>query len=180
MGTLLEWFRGRREAKIISRIKEHAKKAYNCVVLFNEALSNFYQGDAKATQASIKKVNQIENECDQIRREIMTSLTKGELSPQVRNDLAHLVGRLDNIANSANAAARRLSILKPNTVTNQISELLQKMVDKTLSCAEVLRDTIEIEIEGTIEEVDSSITRINKLNMRLTVYITRSLNSLIK
>jgi predicted phosphate transport protein (TIGR00153 family) len=163
MGTLLEYFRGRRERKIISKIKEHAKKAYHCVVLFNEALNSFYTGDLKATSSSIKRVNQVENECDKIRRSIMRSLTRGELSSQVRNDLAHLVGRLDNVANSANAAARRLSILKPNPIMDEISALLRKMVDKTLVCAEVLRDTIEIEIEGAIEKVDKSLTRINKL-----------------
>ncbi|MHA1650878.1 MAG: DUF47 domain-containing protein, partial [Candidatus Helarchaeota archaeon] len=136
--------------------------AYNCVVQFKEALLLFFKNDMKGTKSAIKKVNQIENECDNLRREIMNSLTQGELSPQVRNDLAHLINRLDNVANSANAAARRLGILHPNLL-NQIYDLLMEMIDKTILCAEILRDAIEIEIEGAIEEVDKSITKINRI-----------------
>ena len=95
MGTLLEWFRTRREAKIIRRVKEHGKKVYNCVVQFREALSLFLNNDMKAAKSAIKKVSQIENECDDIKREMLVELAKGELSPQVRNDLAHIIIQLD-------------------------------------------------------------------------------------
>ncbi|TFG05092.1 MAG: DUF47 family protein [Promethearchaeota archaeon] len=162
MGTLLEWFRSRREAKIIRRIKEDAKKVYNCVVQFKEALMLFLNDDLKGAQAAARKVNRIENECDDIRREVMTELTKGELSPQVRNDMAHLINRLDHVADNANAAARRLVILKPGTL-KEIADGLLEMVDKSIEAAEVLRNTIEIEIEGQTENVDHSIAKINYL-----------------
>ncbi len=162
MGTLLEWFRTRREAKIIRRVKEDAKKVYNCVTQFREALSLFLDGDMKAATKAIKKVSQIENECDNIKREVLTELTKGELSPQVRNDLAHLINRLDQVANSANAGARRLVVLKPEHI-KPIADSLLEMVDKSIEGAEVLRDAIEIEIEGQTEKVDASITKINYL-----------------
>ena len=162
MGTLKEWFRTRREIKIINRIKDHSKKAYQCVTVFKDALLLFFSDDAKGMKNAVKRVNDIENECDNIRREIMHSLTRGELSPQVRNDLAHLIGRLDDVANSTNAAARHLAILPAGSL-REIKDLLIEMVDITISCAEVLRDTIEIEIEGAIEEVDKSIAKINKL-----------------
>ncbi|MHA1264006.1 MAG: DUF47 domain-containing protein [Candidatus Helarchaeota archaeon] len=160
MGTLLEWFRTRREAKIIRGIKEHAKKAYNCVVEFKEALTLFLNNDVKGAQQSAKKVNQIENECDNIRRELTSELTKGELSSQVRNDMAHLINRLDYVANSANAAARRLIILKPENLQPIADDLLE-MVDKSIEGAEILRDTIELEIEGSTEDVDASVAKIN-------------------
>ncbi len=162
MGTLLDWFRSRREQKIINQIKEHAKKAYNCVVLFKDALTSFFAEDMAGAKKMIKRVNQVENECDNLRREIMNALTRGELAPQVRNDLAHLIGRLDNVANSANASARRLGIIQPQPLKIIYDPLLE-MVDKTILCAEVLRDTIEIEMKGALEEVNDSITRINKI-----------------
>ncbi|MFX1294247.1 MAG: DUF47 domain-containing protein [Promethearchaeota archaeon] len=162
MGTLLGWFRGRRVSKVISRIKEHAKKAYNCVVQFKNALILFFSEDIKGTQSSIKKVSNIEHECDNLRREIMNSLTKGELSSQIRNDLAHLINHLDNVANSSNSAARNLAILKSEYLRG-IQDNLMEMIDKSILCAEILRDTIEIELEGTIEDVDKSISKINKI-----------------
>jgi predicted phosphate transport protein (TIGR00153 family) len=162
MGTLLDWFRSRREQKIINQIKEHAKKTYNCVVLFKDALTEFFKDDMKGAKKIIKRVNQVENECDVLRRAIMDTLTRGELAPQVRNDLAHLIGRLDNVANSANASARRLGIITPQPLEIVYDALLE-MVDKTILCAEVLRDAIEIEISGAIEEVNDSIIRINRI-----------------
>ncbi|NVM52116.1 MAG: DUF47 family protein [Candidatus Helarchaeota archaeon] len=162
MGTLLEWFRTRREVKIIRRIKEDGKKVYNCVVQFKDALSLFLKKDMKGAKNAIQKVSNIENECDDLKRELLTELTKGELSPQVRNDLAHLISHLDQVANSANAGARRLGVLKPEHI-EPIADMLLEMVDKSIEGAEVLRDTIEIEIEGKTEDVDASITRINYL-----------------
>ncbi|MHA1131852.1 MAG: DUF47 domain-containing protein [Candidatus Helarchaeota archaeon] len=162
MGTLLDWFRSRRERKIINQIKEHAKKSYSCVVLFKDALLQFFRDDLGGAKKTIKKVNQVENECDNLRRAIMNALTKGELAPQVRNDLAHLIGRLDNVANSTNASARRLGILQPHLL-DSVHDTIIEMVDKTILCAEVLRNAIEIEITGAFEEVDKSITRINRI-----------------
>jgi uncharacterized protein len=162
MGSLLEWFRSRREAKVIRTIKEHAKKSYNCVVQFKDALSLFFADDLKGAMSSIHKVSQIEHECDELRRQVLYELAKGELSPKVRNDLAHLIGRLDNVANAANAAARRLAILKPE-FAQKISDLILEMIDKSILGAEVLRNTIDIEIEGATEEVDSSVLKINQL-----------------
>jgi predicted phosphate transport protein (TIGR00153 family) len=162
MGTLLEWFRTRREGKIIRRIKEDGKKVYNCVAEFKDALDLFFQGDLKAAKNSIQKVSKIENECDNIRREVLSELARGELSPKVRNDLAHLVNRLDRVANSANAAARHLAILDPAPL-KPIADALLEMIDRTLVGAEILRDTIEIEIEGSTEEVDASIQKINRI-----------------
>ena len=162
MGSLLEWFRNRREAKVIRTIKEHAKKAYNCVVQFKDSLNLFFEGDLKGAMSSIQKVSQIEHECDDLRRQVLYELAKGEISPKVRNDLAHLIGRLDNVANAANAAARRLSILKPE-FAGKIKDLILEMIDKSIMGAETLRNTIEIEIEGATEEVDSSVLKINQL-----------------
>ncbi|NVM27735.1 MAG: DUF47 family protein [Candidatus Helarchaeota archaeon] len=179
MGTLLEWFRGRREAKIIRRIKEDGKKVYECVVQFKEALNLFLNDDLKGAQSAGKKVNKIENECDNLRRELLAELTKGELAPQVRNDLAHLINRLDQVANSANAAARRLVILKPEHVKSIADDLLE-MVDKTIEGAEILRDTIEIEIEGKTEHVDASISKINYLEHVVDQIHYRILQKLIE
>ncbi len=162
MGTLTDWFRTRRESGIIKMIKEHAKKAYNCVVQFKDAIILFFEGNMAEAQNSIKKVSQIEHECDNIRREVLKALTKGELAPEIRNDMAHLINRLDNVANSANAAARHLAILYPDPIRD-IYEILLEMVDKSILCAEVLRDTIEIEIERSTEDIDASITKINRI-----------------
>ena len=162
MGNLLEWFRTRREAKVIRWIKEDAKKAYNCVTQFKDALMFFFEDDLKSTLLSIQKVSKIEHECDDLRRKVLFDLAIGELSPKVRNDLAHLINRLDNVANAANAAARHLSILKPEQFP-KINELILEMVDKSITTAEILRDTIENELEGATEAVDASVLKINQM-----------------
>jgi len=162
MGTLLEWFRNRREAKVIRWIKEDAKKVYDCITQFKDALMLFFESDLKSASVSIQKVSKIEHECDDLRRKVLYDLAIGELSPKVRNDLAHLIGRLDNVANAANAAARHLSILKPEQFP-KINDLLIEMVDESIATTEILRDTIENELEGATEAVDASVLKINRM-----------------
>jgi len=179
MGTLLEWFRNRREAKVIRWIKEDSKKVYNCVTQFKEALMLFFDNDLRSTAVSIQKVSKMEHECDDLRRKVLYDLAIGELSPKVRNDLAHLIGRLDNVANAANAAARHLSILRPESFP-KIHDLIIEMVDKSIGTAEVLRDTIENELEGATEAVDASVLRINQMEHEVDLIHYKILEELTK
>lgn len=179
MGTLLEWFRNRREAKVIRWIKEDAKKVYNCVTQFKDALMLFFENDLQAASVSIQKVSKIEHEADDLRRKVLFDLAIGELSPKVRNDLAHLIGRLDNVANAANAAARHLAILKPETFP-KINDLIIDMVDKSILTAEILRDTIENELEGATEAVDASVLKINQMEHEVDLIHYKILEELNK
>ncbi|MHA1379751.1 MAG: TIGR00153 family protein [Candidatus Helarchaeota archaeon] len=162
MGTLLEWFRTRREANIIKEAREHSKKVYDAVFELDNVVKLFCEGKYSETPKLIKKINALENEADGIRRKVMLDLTKGELTPSVREDLAHLVKRLDSVANNANAVARRLSLLTSDNIKPVCEELLQ-MSKLTLECIKVLNNTIELQLGGASPKIFESVARINRL-----------------
>ena len=162
MGTLLDWFRTRREANIIKGTRLHAKKVYNVVFELDNVTKLICKGKTKETPHLIKKISELENEADEIRRKIMMDLSKGELTPGVREDLAHLIKRLDGIANNANGTARRL-ILLTSDVLSPICEDLIKMSKITLECVKVLHKTIAMQLGGSSPKIFKSIVKINKL-----------------
>ena len=104
LGSLLEWFHNKKEELIVKMTKEHAKKVLECVSELNTLFSNLSISE-KEKNNIIERINKLENKCDYIRRDITVELVQGALSPNIREDLAHLVKRLDNVADHANATA---------------------------------------------------------------------------
>ncbi len=168
MGTLLDWFKTRREATIIKKTRDHAKKVYDCNFELNNLVSLLLQGKEKEAPKLIKRINEIENECDDIRRNIMIDLTKGELSPSVREDLAHLVKRLDSVANNANATAKRLGLLTYDVLA-PIADEIKKMSQITLDCVKLLQNTIDLQMGHAVDKVIESVNEINRLEHEVDV-----------
>ncbi|MHA1145095.1 MAG: TIGR00153 family protein [Candidatus Helarchaeota archaeon] len=166
MGSLLEWFKTKREVKVIKRTKEHSKKVFECVFELNRAIKEYLNKDVKKVENTIKKINQIENEADEIRREILLDLSKGEMVPQVREDLAHLVKRLDDVANGANAAGRRMALLLREQTMDFVKlfedELLLIMKD-TLEGCEILHEAVEQQLESESDSILEMVSKIKKV-----------------
>ncbi len=162
MGTLIDWFKSRREASIIKETKEHAKKVYDSVYELDKTIKLFLDGKGTDVSKNIKKIDDLERECDSIRRKVMVELSKGELTPSVREDLAHLISRLDSVANNANATANRLGILSPDVLA-PIADDLKKMSEITLKCVELLHKTIDLQLGETMDKVMESTMKINEL-----------------
>lgn len=170
MGTLLDWFRARHEVNIIKETRNHAKKVYDTVFEMNKGFKLFFEGKKEEASQLFKKVNDLEHECDTIRGKIMEDLTKGELVPAVREDLAHLIKRLDLVANSANASIRRLSLLTPDALT-PIAEEIMEMSENTLNCVDILHKTIDKQLGESTAKILANILEISKLEHDVDVIL---------
>jgi len=168
MGSLLEWFRIRREVGIIKATRTHAKKVYDCTFELNNLIRIFFEGKTQELPNLIKKVHDLENEADTIRRQIMLDLTKGELTADIREDLGNLIIRLDQVANNANATAKRVSLLTPEVLT-PIAEDIQKMSKLTLNCIEILQKTIDKQLGETYQTIFESVSQIKRLEHEIDV-----------
>lgn len=166
MGSLLEWFRTKREEKIIKRAKEHSKTVFECVYEFDKAIEEYLNGDIKKSSKHVKKVNEIEREADELRREMLLDLSKGEMVPRVREDLAHLIKRLDDVANGANAAGRRLLLLETDAALmfmKQIKGELLEIMKNTMECCLLLRATIDDQLGSESTSILESVAEIKRL-----------------
>ena len=141
MSGLLEWFKSRRESEVIRKTREHALKVNQVVQETQTFIKKAFEGRTpKKTQ---KRTEEIEHEADILRREIFSILTKGEIDPNAREDLMHIVKRMDDVANNANAAVRRMSLLNVGEFPDELKDTILKMMSHSLECSDMLKECIE-------------------------------------
>ncbi|MHA1311123.1 MAG: DUF47 domain-containing protein [Candidatus Helarchaeota archaeon] len=161
MSKLIDFFGAKKENEILRLTRSHAMKVYDAVVELESALKKFCKGDIAVSKEIIKKINKIENEADNIRRDLMYKLSKSLLPSNIRENLAHLVKNLDRLANSANGAGRRLSILKPEMIKPICKDLIEMLSDAK-ECAFLLKNMLLNPAKLKKDELIEEIHKINK------------------
>lgn len=161
MNKLMEFFSSRKEDKIIKLTREHAMKVYDTVVELERAIKQFCDENLVEANKTISKINDIENEADKIRRDLMLKLSKSLLPSNIRENLAHLVKNLDRLANCANGAARRLSIIKPDNI-KPIRSDITAMLSDARECALILKNMLLNPISVKKEKLIQEIQKINE------------------
>ncbi|WP_287588630.1 TIGR00153 family protein [Candidatus Borrarchaeum sp.] len=141
MSGLLEWFKSRRESEVIRKTREHALKVNQVVHETQDFIKKAFQG--KIPKKTQKRTEQIEHEADILRREIFSILTTGEINPNAREDLMHIVKRMDDVANNANAAVRRMALFNVVEFPDELKDLISKMMSHSIECSDMLKECIE-------------------------------------
>ena len=143
MSGLLEWFKSRRESEVIRKTREHALKVNQVVHETQAFIIKAFEG--KTPRRTQKRTEQIEHEADILRREIFSILTTGgELTqPNEREDLMHIVKRMDDVANNANASVRRMALLNVREFPDELKDLILKMMSHSLQCSDMVKECIE-------------------------------------
>ena len=101
------WFEKRRRTKGLELAHEQITKAFDTVTLLHKAMKSFAQGDLKESDKHIENLFLAEEEVDKLRTNVFTELSKGAaLVADYREDLLHLVKRLDTLADHTKDAAR--------------------------------------------------------------------------
>jgi predicted phosphate transport protein (TIGR00153 family) len=109
MSSLSDWFKSRNEESAINKTLIHMLKVLECVVEFEKGLT--FLIEEKDIDLALKvffRVNELEDQADGIRRNVLNMLSKADLPATIRENLMHLAKRIDDIANATNAGARIL------------------------------------------------------------------------
>ncbi len=133
---ILRWFGDRRTETVIEMTHRHLE-------LTTEAVKQLYEMVRTASDDQEKKVfyeaiSQHEMNADQIRREMVTELSKRELYPAERDDLMELVRAVDWIADWARDAARILVIIPFYKLTPEFKGTIEDMCRENYSIVRVL------------------------------------------
>lgn len=138
------WFERRRRTKALDLAREQITKALDTVTLLHHAVQNMSQGKKKEAIQHIKNLLKVEREVDKLRTEVFRELSKGSaLVAGYREDLMHLVKRLDTLADHVKDAARCVKMLKESQIPNDLWEKTVHMVATLVECAQALRGSIE-------------------------------------
>ena len=139
-----DWFEKRRRTKGLELAHEQITKAFDTVTLLHKATKSFSEGNFKEAVRHIENLYKAEEEVDKLRTDVFTELSKGAaLVADYREDLLHLVKRLDTLADHTKDAARCLEMLTEAEIPEELCQKTVFMTSKLVETAQTLRGGIE-------------------------------------
>ncbi|MEM2419953.1 MAG: DUF47 family protein [Candidatus Bathyarchaeia archaeon] len=161
------WFERRRRAKALDLAQEQITKALDTVTLLHQAMQKMAENDRKEAMQHIDNIFKVEKEVDRLRTEVFKELSKGvALFADYREDLMHLVKRLDTLADHVKDAARCIKMLEEAKIPKEMWEETARTTAYLVECAHALRGSIEkIAVDSTaaingakkVEEIEKKI-----------------------
>jgi len=149
-----DWFEQRRKTRGLELAHEQITKAFDTVTWLHKATKSYSEGNVKDAKKYIQNLYLAEEEVDKLRTEVFLELSKGAaLVADYREDLLHLVKRLDTLADHTKDAARCLEMLAEAEIPNELCEKVVFMTSKLMETAQTLRGSIEKISSNPIEAV---------------------------
>src|SRR4030043_463194 len=134
------WFEKRRRTKGLELAHEQMTKAFDTVTWLNKAMKSFSEGKIPEANRYIQNLFLAEEEVDKLRTDVFTELSKGAaLVADYREDLLHLVKRLDTLADHTKDAARCLEMLGDVKIPEELCQKTVYMTQILVDTAQALR-----------------------------------------
>jgi predicted phosphate transport protein (TIGR00153 family) len=138
------WFEKRRKTRGLELAHEQITKAFDTVTWLHKATKSFSEGNFEETKKHIENLYKAEEEVDKLRTDVFMELSKGAaLVADYREDLLHLVKRLDTLADHTKDAARCLEMLAEAEIPQELCQKIVFMTSKLVETAQTLRGSIE-------------------------------------
>lgn len=165
-GELLSWFEKRRKTKILDLAQKQITRAIGTVNELERAITAAAEGKKEEAEKSIERLFLEEKEVDTLRRTVYEELAKGSLPSKPREDLMHLVKRLDVLADHVKDSARNVKLLLEASVPDEIWQSNVAMVKDLRECALALYASLEMlgkdaekahEISRRVDEIEDRV-----------------------
>jgi len=137
------WFEKRRKTEALNLAQEQMTKALDTTTLLHKAVQSASEGKMAEAKSCLEKLSKEEEEVDNLRRSVFKELTNVAVSVEFREDLMHLVKRLDVMADFVKDSARSVMVLLETTVPNEIWDINVKVAEALVQSATTLRSSIE-------------------------------------
>ena len=165
MGSLIEFLKRETTLNALEKSIKHAQKVQECVKELNQGLKLLLKDKKEEKSHKIfQNVDNLEKEADILRRKIQQDVSRGELNPSIRQNLSHLVKRMDDVANCCTGVARRIVTI-PFIFWEQSSEetikIILEIMEITVECS-VFLDKILIDLLKERENVKEYASQINQ------------------
>jgi len=166
MGSLIEFLKRETALNVLEKTIKHAQIVQQCVRELEVGLKVLLKEENfEKSRENFHKVDLLEDEADKLRREILKDVSRGELNPSIRQNLSHLIKRLDDVANCSTGVARRITTI-PNKFWEQSSEetlkLILEIIETTVEAVSNL-DKLVSDLVGERKSVKEYAQKINQL-----------------
>jgi predicted phosphate transport protein (TIGR00153 family) len=160
------WFAERRKSKLFEMADRQMTLAIDTVIELEKSIIAALNGKNEKAKASFNKLSTIEHEIDELRRMIFEELTRGSLRSKDREDIMHLVKRLDQMADHVKDASRAVILLLEAYVPKEMWKQFVLTAKDLVECATTLRKAIEnlgtnpekaMELAKQIDEIEGKV-----------------------
>lgn len=139
-----DWFEHRRRTKGLELAHEQIVKAFDTVTWLHKAAKSFSEKNFNDAKKYIENLYSAEEEVDKLRSDTFLELSNGAaLVSDYREDLLHVVKRLDTLADYTKDAARCLELLIDADIPSELCQKTVYLTGKLVDTAQVLRSSIE-------------------------------------
>ena len=136
------WFQRRRKGRVLDLAYRQMMVALDTVNDLEEAIKAAASGEIEKTRKTITRLFGIEEEIDNLRRTVFEELTKGSLPSREREDIMHLVKRLDEMADHVKDSARNVLVLMEVKLPSEVWKAYHKMSIGIVRTAAVLEESL--------------------------------------
>ena len=105
------WFAKRRESNVMDETREHILKVVDTCEELDKAMAALIEKNEEEAKQAISRLYLDEKAADNIEVRLNEELAVGDLPSKEREDLMHLVKRMDHIADWTKSAARNLEVI---------------------------------------------------------------------
>ncbi|MHA1596486.1 MAG: DUF47 domain-containing protein [Candidatus Asgardarchaeia archaeon] len=157
--------------KILYMIQEQLGRSLDTTTFLDKAIYHMMRGNKRRSMDFIENLFQEERYIDELRRKIFREST--ECSEDYREDLLHLVKRLDLMADHIKDSARNISLLLKKEVPEDVLVVVKKISRSLVNMAKILMEGIDLLIKrdskalDKVKEVDPIEQKIDDLNMKV-------------
>ncbi|PVX25315.1 MAG: hypothetical protein CW691_04865 [Candidatus Bathyarchaeum sp.] len=161
-----KWFARRRKSQVLQMADRQMILAIDTVIELEKSINAALRGNKQKAVTSFEKLSAIEHEIDELRRIVFEELTRGSLQSKDREDIMHLVKRLDQMADHVKDASRAVVLLLEAEVPKEMWEQFAETSKDLVDCATTLRKAIEqlgispqkaMELAKQIDKIESKV-----------------------
>ena len=174
------WFVQRRKSKVLELADRQLTLAVDTVVELESAITEASKKDIEGAKRDIEKLFRTEEEIDNLRRTIFEESTRGSLPLNDREDLMHLVKRLDVMADHVKDSGRHVLLLMQVNIPTELWNAFAEMSKDLVECAKALRASIEklgsdpAEARNLSQKVDDVEKRVDEKNLQIKALLLKS------
>ncbi len=163
------WISRRIEKEILVKAINHMSKINEVAKATKELMVALKEGSKEHVMEAFDKVNRLEREADDIKREAFRELSEGFIHPVDREELIRLILTGDDIAAYAKSASRRATMADPRDLDPEIKELAVTMISRIIKATELLKEAISLmsrepkkalELADEVERIEEEIDEI--------------------
>lgn len=160
-------------------MQQHLAMTVSIVEDLERAVRAWVNNDEKELKVCADRISKAEKEADNLRREVMSDLARGELPAADREDLMHLVKRVDMVADWSQESTRIIRALPIEGVPDTLRKACIEMVEGVKECVFALRKSIsriaekpEEALKGA-DEVERQEEKVDDLHEKARILLAK-------